>query len=225
MLRVKVDSKQVNKILGNTVKYSYGFLEGIDMEEIVFNQRLAEYTVDVLNKYIDSNARMNPSAFHHIYEWNQVGQESARLFKLTPKVSKRIITITGNFLKSKSPNDDGYVFYNKAEIMENGISLTIEPKNSEVLVFEDNGETVFTANSVYVAHPGGEAVEGSFAQIVEEFFASYFTNAFLAPLLKDLATPDEYERMFSAGARGGGNRIGIVAGKKYLDMSILGVIE
>ena len=43
VLRVKIDSRKVNKILDNAVKYSYGFLDGVDMEQIVFNQRLGEF--------------------------------------------------------------------------------------------------------------------------------------------------------------------------------------
>lgn len=225
MLHVRVDSREINKILGNTVKYSYGFVEGVKEKQIVFNQQLADYTVEVLNKYIDSQARANPDALHHVYEWGMVGSESGRLFTITPRVSLQVIHFEGKFLKSSSVTDSGYTFYNKAEIMENGISVVVEPTNSPVLVFEEDGETVFTTNSVYIAHPGGDAVAGSFGRVIEEFFGSYFTSAFMQPLLRDLATADEYAKMFPRGATSGGRSAGIVAGSKYLDIKALGAIE
>lgn len=226
MLRVKIDSKHVNKVLGNAVAFNYGFLKGIDLDQIIFNQKLGEYTVDVLNKYIDSQARMNPDELHHVYEWGQVGQEGGRLFKISAKASKRIITFSGRFYVSKIPGPNtNQRFKQKAEVMESGISVTVSPKNSPVLVFEDDGETVFTANSVYIEHPGGDAVAGSFGRVIDEFFDQYFTGAFLAPLLKDLGVADEYARYFNQGANGGGSSLGIRAGKEYLSLGSLGVIE
>lgn len=225
LLRVKIDSKQVNSVLGNAAKFSYGFLEGIEMEQIVFNQQLGEYTIDALNKYIDSQARMNPEALHHVYEWDSVGDSSSRLFKLSSKASKRVITFSGKFLPSKTSVPSGHVFVNKAEVMENAISVTIAPVNSPVLVFEDDGETVFTANEVYVAHPGGDEVAGSFGRAIEEFFGSYFTNAFLQPLINDLMTADEFATLFPQGAKGNGRMVGIQAGKRYMNIDSLGVIE
>ena len=53
--------------------------------------------------------------------------------------------------------------------MENAIAIEISPKNSNVLVFEDNGETIFTANSIYIAHPGGPKVENGF-ELIGQFF-------------------------------------------------------
>lgn len=216
MLHVRIDSKQVNSILGNAVKYSYGFLDGIDMEQIAFNQRLADFTIDALNKYVDSQARMNPEALHHVYEWGQVGSPSGRLFSINGKVSKRVIHFRGKFLPSKSTSDGSdEAFTNKATIMENGIGLTIEPRDGNVLVFEDGDETVFTASAVYVAHPGGDEVAGSFGRVVEEFFDVYFTSSLLKPFIDDLAYPVEYAKSFPAGTRGG-RGVGVSAGKKYL---------
>ena len=225
MLHVRVDSREINKILGNSVKFSYGFLEGVKAQQIIFNTKLAEYTVDVLNKYIDSQARANPDALHHVYEWGMTGNSGGRLFEITPRVSLQDIHFEGKFLKSSTDNGNGYVFYDKANVMENGISVTVAPRDSSVLAFEDDGEMVFTAESVYIAHPGGTEVEGSFAKVIEEFFGSYFTSAFMQPLLRDLATADEYAKMFPQGAKSGGRAAGIVAGKKYLDIKALGAIE
>lgn len=226
MFRVKYDSKELNRILNNAVSYSYGFLDGADMQQIVFNQYLAQYTLEALNKYIDVQARMSPESLHHIYEWGQVGSESGRLFKIKATASKRVITFTGNFLPSKSVSDENSdPFVNKAEVMENAISITISPRSSDVLVFEDEGELVFTTNSIFIEHPGGDAVAGSFGRVIDEFFLVYFTNAFLTPLISKLSYPEEFSRMFSQGAKGGARPTGISAGKKYLDAQSLGGMQ
>jgi hypothetical protein len=73
VLYAKVDSKQINSILTNTVKYSYGFLDGVEMDQILFNQKLGEFTVDALNKFVDSQARANPDSLHHVYEMKVEG--------------------------------------------------------------------------------------------------------------------------------------------------------
>jgi len=224
VLYAKFDSKQVNEILGNAVSYSYGFLEGVEMNQIEFNRKLGEFTVDVFGKYMDSRARVNPQAFHHIYEWNQVGNEGARLFELKSKASKRVINFTGKFLPSRTVSDgSSEPFKDKANIMENAIAITIEPKNSDVLVFQDNGDTVFSMSAIHIANPGGDAVAGSFGKATEEFFSSYFTNALLKPFIKELETPKEFAQSFSAGTKGG-KPVGIKSGKKYINSARM-VIE
>lgn len=217
LLHVRFDSREVNKILGNAAKYSFGFLDGIDMEQIVFMNRLAEFVVDALGKYIDAQARGNPDALHHVYEWGSVGSESGRLFSLNGRASKRVINITGSFLPSSSISDTATEpFVDKANIMENGIAITISPNSSDVLVFEAGGATVFTANSVYVANPGGDAVAGSFGRAVDMFFSSYFTNALLAPFIAELSRAEEFPMYFPEGTRSG-YPAGIKAGKAYMN--------
>ena len=106
--------------------------------------------------------------------------------------------------------------------MENDIQVVIEPKNSDVLVFENNGETVFTTNAIYIDHPGGNEVAGSFGETVSNFFDNYFTNGLLKPLINKLSTASEFTASFSSGARSGSN-VGIRAGKEYLNLK--GIVE
>lgn len=219
MLNVRVDMHNFSKVLNNVIEYSNGFIEGINVEKHNFNKFLAGYTVEALERYIDSQARMNPEMLHHVYEWNQVGNAKARLFKFNVNATKSNIIITGSFLTSKSANDNGQVFANKAEIMENAISVVVTPKNSSVLVFEDGDETVFTTNSIFIEHPGGDAVANSFGETVNTFFESYFVAAFIQPLIRDLQNASEYSNDFVYGAKGGGRMAGIRAGRKYLDIS------
>tara|TARA_R110000868_G_scaffold278392_1_gene538236 strand:+ start:68 stop:739 length:672 start_codon:yes stop_codon:yes gene_type:complete len=223
MINVKINAMQLNKTLNNVVDYSEGFLKGIDMKSIEFNNEVANFTHATLNKYIDSQARMNPLRLHHVYEWGKAGNQSSRLFDFDTRVLGRTISFTGKFLPSKSvSNTSSEPFVNKANIMENDIQVVIEPKNSDVLVFENNGETVFTTNAIYIDHPGGDEVAGSFGETVSNFFDNYFTNGLLKPLINKLSTANEFTASFSSGARSGSN-VGIRAGKEYLNLK--GVVE
>lgn len=216
-MRVRIDSKEINKKLGNAVKFSYGFLEGIDLEQIEFQQRLAAFATESLGKYIDSKARMHHDSLHHVYEWGATGSETGRLFELKFKSSKRVIHITSKFLPSRTLSPTATeAFVKKAEVMESGMSVTITPTNSDVLAFEVGGDMVFTRNSVYVAHPGGPEVEGSFGSAVDEFFESYFSNFMLRPFIATLGTANEYTKNFPSGVNSGGRALGLQAGKKYL---------
>lgn len=219
MLTVKVDSKKIAKTLNNAVDYSYGFFQGIEQERLFFNRTLGGYVAEALGKYIDSKARMNPQAFHHIYEWNAVGNEDARLFRFNVNATKTFISFNGKFLPSKTivPNGND-VFTNKAWVMENAISVTIEPKNSDVLVFEIEGETVFTRKSIFIEHPGGDSVAGSFGDAVDSFFGQYFTNSLLKPLMVKLQSAEEYSNNFRSGIAGG-RTVGVRAGRQYFRLS------
>lgn len=216
MLHVRMDSKELNAKLNNAVSYSYGFLDGVEVEQIEFNKRLGEYTVEALGLYIDSKARLNPSSLHHVYEWGQTGSKSARLFILKSKASKRVIHIEGEFLPSKSISETSTEpFVDKANIMENSIDIVIEPRNSDVLAFEDDGEMVFTTQSIYIDNPGGDEVSGSFGMTVEEFFNGYFDNALLKPFVQRLSNPKEFYDYFPSGVKGG-RGVGVKSARKYM---------
>ena len=96
-------------------------------------------------------------------------------------------------------------FYDKARIMENGIPVTIRPKYSEVLAFEENGEKIFTKKEVHIDRPGGSSVQGSFEKTFDMFFSTYFSQAFLASsgLRKYLENPIDFKAKLNAGKTGG----------------------
>lgn len=217
LLRVRINDKDLNRKLKNIVRYSNGFVDGIEINQIILMNRIAEYVVDALGKYIDSQARMNPAALHHVYEWNATGNEGARLFKLNGAATKTIITIMGSFLQSSSVSDTATEpFTDKANIMENAIGITISPNDSDFLAFEADGEMVFTMNDIYIANPGGDAVAGSFGRTVEQFFNTYLTRMLLSPFLKELSTAEEFVQYFGQGANSG-YPVGVKAGQRYLD--------
>lgn len=218
---IRIDTKQVNRILNNTVQYNYGFLEGIEMNQIFFNAQLGEVTSDAVKKFIDSKARMEPQAFHHLYEWDEVGSPNTRLFDFNIKPSKRVIHFYGKFLKSTTTGpESSRPFRDKAKVMENQISVTVEPRWSDILAFDVEDKTVFTTKTIYIANPGGDEVAGSFGMAVEEFFNVHFTNTFIrqSGIFEKLSIPIEYTQGFSSGAKGGGRSAGRRAGQRYLNV-------
>lgn len=216
MVSVSFDNKELNRILNNSVKYSNGFLDGVDAGQIIFMNQLGQFVADALGQYIDAQARANPDKLHHVYEWNATGSMSARLFDFDVAATKGLINITGKFLPSRSISENSSEpFVNKAYIMENQIGITISPKNSDVLVFESDGETVFTAKDIYIANPGGDAVANGFGSTVDFFFSNFFTNALLRPFMKEISNPQEFSQFFPQGTRSG-YPVGMSAGQKYI---------
>jgi hypothetical protein len=219
MISTKINTIKLNEILNNAVKYSDGFIEGIEMEKIEFHRILGGYTVEALNKYIDAKARMSPQTLHHVYEWDAVGQESSRLFNFNVTPTKSNIIIKGKFLPSKTISRNSHIpFPDKANMMENSIEIIIKPKNSDVLAFENEGEMVFTRNTIYIDHPGGDQVAGSFGKTVDDFFNNYFKNSLLKEFLNQLSTVKQFSEDFAAGTKGG-KSVGVKSGRKYLNVS------
>jgi hypothetical protein len=217
-VRIKIDSKAFTKDMKNIIGYSLGFLEGAEQGKTAFLNSLGERTVELLNSYIDSSARVNPSALHHVYEWNQIGSPAARLYDLEYTVSNLGLSVKSTFRQSSSiKNGSSVPFYNKARIMENGIPVTIKPRMSNVLAFESDGEQVFTKKPVTVSNPGGDNVEGSFENIFDEFFSKYFTQAFLmsSGMIKYLNSPTLYKKNLSR-AKSGGKALGVATGYRWI---------
>ena len=211
---MRIDTTDLSRTVNGVVKYTQGFINGIEQSETLMILSVAEYTQQALGLYIDSLARMSPKNFHHVYEWGMTGDESGRLFEMNYIVAGDLIRFDGKFLPSKStaPNSNT-PFVNKAEVMESGIAITIEPLTSNFLVFEgEDGDTVFTQATVTIQEPGGPGVKGSFTAAVETFFNQYFTNSMMKPMLASLNYPTEYEK----GLKSLSYRTGYNQGKKYI---------
>ena len=199
---LKVNTSSFDSSVNNFINYGFGFMEGIEKGNQKLLNELAPIVRDLFYRYVDQQARMNPDALHHVYEWNRVGEDSARLFYLNYNVHNNQINFTGGFLPSKSTSDTSDTpFVNKAEVMESGIGITIEPSPGGVLAFEDGGETVFSATAIYVDNPGGDEVAGSFGRVVEEFFDEYLTKRILADVLANLRN---IKKFTGKGGRGAG---------------------
>ena len=144
---VSFDFKKFQKTMNNVVDYSYGFIDGIEKGKPKFLEKLGREVIIALGQYIDLNARANPKAMHHVYEWYRTGSPASRLFDIDFVVNKNGLVLFSNFKQSRSMSADATTpFFNKAKIMEQGRTVVIKPKSGSVLAFEDGGQTIFTKN-------------------------------------------------------------------------------
>lgn len=217
-MRAVIDSKAFSLDLKNVIDYSIGFLDGVQAGKREFLDGLGNIISEMAGEFIDATARLNPQQLHHIYEWYQSGSPKARLYDISYSVSNLGLSFKSALTQSSSIQDGSNTpFYNKAYIMENGIPVTITPRANGVLVFDDNGKTVFTKAPVTVENPGGMYVEGSFEEIFDEFFGKYFTQAFLrsSGVKQYLENPKVFKTNMAAAKRGG-KSLGIQTGYKWI---------
>ena len=218
MISASFDTSRFMRDMKNVLEYSVGFLDGAQRGKSEMITKLGAIVIESLKEFIDSNARANPAALHHVYEWYKVGSPEARLFDIDYSVTGMGLSVNSTFRQSQSvKKNSGVPFYDKATIMENGIPVTIRPKKSSVLVFEADGKTIFTSNEVSVKNPGGEETVGSYKDTFESFFRNYFSQAFLnkSGLLGYLSDAS----IFKANLRRGknlGRGAGVATGYKWI---------
>jgi len=205
-MRAVYNSKKFKKEMNNIINYSFGFLDGVQKGKTPFLRSLGVNTVEIMKQFVDSNARVNPEMLHHIYEWNRTGSPGARLYDISFTTSNIGLSFKSSFRQSESiQNGSKTPFYDKARIIENGISVLIKPKTSEVLAFEEDGEMVFTKKPIRVENPGGTEAQGGFERTLDLFFDKYFSQSFLrtSGVAQYLENPEVYKKNLRAGkARG-----------------------
>ena len=204
--------------MNNIVEYSLGFLDGVKSGKPIFLKTLGELSVQSVKNFIDTNAKVNPAMLQHVYEWYKNGSPEGRLFDINYKVSGAGVSFSSTFFQSSTIKSGSNVpFYDKARIMENGIPVVIAPKYAEVLVFEDNGETIFTKNTVVIDNPGGKQAQFGFQKTFDLFFTKYFSQAFLksSGILDYLENPTVYKANIKAGKKVG-RSTGVTTGYKWI---------
>jgi hypothetical protein len=217
MIQVTIDDKEFMRAMNNIVNYAVGFAEGVKSGEPKLLDKFGNSVVEALNEFIDSNSRVDPAKLHHVYEWNQEGKSNQRLFNINYRVGVKKVQITSELTQSLSVKPGSKVpFSNKASVMENGMPVTIRPKNSKVLVFEDNGETVFTQKPITILNPGGNKTVDGFGSTVQSFF-NVFSQSFLKMngMTRYLERPKAFVTNLGAGKRGGRN-VGLSVGYNWI---------
>lgn len=190
MIPVKFNANRLMKDLDAVLKYSEGFLDGAKAAKPIMMKNISYKIKEAMYEYIDSMARVDPSRLHHVYEWYQTGNSSARLFDLQCTVSDSGIRFSYDFTQSSSlANGSSVPFYNKASIMESGAPVTIKPVNAKALSFEMDGEQIFTKKAVEISNPGGDGVQFGFASTIDTFLNSYLSQTFI-----DVAGLDTLDR-------------------------------
>lgn len=218
MFSVQFDSKQFMRDINNAIEYSVGFMDGVEIGRNVFLKNFGNRIIEIMNNYIDTNARVSPEVLQHMYEWEKSGSPDARLFDLKYTVGTTGLSVNATFRQSTSVKSGSKEpFYDKARIMEKGIPITIRPTKSEVLVFTDGDQTVFTKNPVYINNPGGIMAEGGFERTFRSFFENYFSQAFMrsSGLQKYLEEPSDFAKNFSK-SKTGGRALGRSVGFKWI---------
>lgn len=137
---------------------------------------------DAFTEYMSTIAPAQQSRFHHVYEWGQVGDPTAKLWDdtLIGNGATRTATFTWRASKQSVPvredfKDGGvkqiHVFVWKAPVMEYGKNIVISPKRGKFLAYftgpttpEHKYEMKFTPNPIQVTDPGGPMVKGSFTR-------------------------------------------------------------
>lgn len=218
MISITLNQNKFTADLVNIVNYSLGFVDGIKKGKSLFLSNLGKSTKEILQEFIDSNARSNPQMLHHVYEWYKTGSPDARLYDFSYTVSNAGLSFYSNFRQSTSVKGGSSVpFYNKAGIIENGISVTIKPIKAKALVFEDNGQEVFVRKPIKINNPGGAQAQGGFQKVVNLFFNKYFTQAFLrtSGLSEYLQNPVVYKNNLKKGKQLGRN-VGVSTGFAWI---------
>jgi hypothetical protein len=217
MLTATFDTSQFDNAIKNILGYSIGFLDGVEKGKNVFRENIANLALDDLKDFIDSNARVNPQALHHVYEWSKVGSPDARLFDIAYTISNGGLTFNSTFRQSLSIKDGSREpFYNKAKVMEEGIPVVIKPKNAKKLAFEADGKTIFTDGPISVSNPGGD-VSGQYQKTFDLFFTAYFTQSFLrnSGIIEYIRNAKDFENKFPQAPRGG-RSLGVATGYKWI---------
>ncbi len=222
---VNTNTASFTKQMNNIINYSFGFLEGINRGKKIFLDKLGQGVIQSLSQYIDVQARSNPKALHHVYEWNQTGSPSARLFDLRYTVSNLGLSLNSTFKQSRTVSENMTApFYDKARIMENGIPVTIAPTKSKVLKFNGPSGEIFTSKPIKVENPGGDEVYRGFESVFDEFMMRYFKQSFLraSGLYDYIKKPTLYKKNLRAGSRMGRSK-GVDTGFKWITNATIGV--
>ena len=217
MLKLVINSKQFQKEMNNIMNYSTGFIDGMGRGKMAMYSALGPQISELAEQFIDANARVSPELLHHVYEWHRTGSPEARLFNIDFTVSKLGLTFKTSLKQSTSvKNGSNVPFYNKAEIMENGIGVTIRPTKAQALRFEIDGQEIFTSREVRVENPGGQT-QGQFKNVINNFFGIYFRQSFLqaSGLAQYFKYPKVYSKNLNAAKRGG-RSLGLRTGYQWV---------
>lgn len=222
-MKIIMDDKKFMKEMNNIVEYAIGFLDGAAQGKVNLLNNLGQELSVIIGEYIDSSARVNPQELQHVYEWYSTGSADARLFDIDYVVRGGGLSMNSQFRQSVTvKNGSKEPFYDKARIMEMGIPVTIAPKQSKVLAFDENGETIFTSKPVTVSDPGGQAAQGGFQEAFREFFTSYLSQSLLSAsgLAYNLKNPIDFKANINAG-KAGGRSVGLRVGYNWISRKAL----
>jgi hypothetical protein len=174
-------------------RYFKGLFDTLENDQVIAAIALGKRLGFEFSGYVDMLASANPQRLHHVYEWNQVGNPSARLFEIDVLPMNKGGIITYKFLPSLTPNDNGVIFADKAEVMESGAEVSFSTNEPVPLSDGEFRVGQFTFN------PGGIETVGAFRETFMLYFAR-IVNDVKTPNIQINASPLTYRQ----GVRDGG---------------------
>jgi len=194
-------------------------LEGLPSNKNMNNVTRAAGSIAAksLVKDFNSIAKTDKKRYHHIYEWDKTGVDSARLFSvLKSGASSNNITLSINFKKSKvkvpipkrlqRPGPNGKtvtrttVFKNKAEAMESNRPLSFVAKRN--IAYTTTGrDIVFKRRGtlVTIRRPGGDATTGAVEKFTRKWEKSMLRPAIINSGIFDKLSKDIAKTMSKDG--------------------------
>lgn len=190
MIALQITKSSIDNIQ-QELDLKIGGIEVLQSQEVLSALSGAVFTISskTFIKAMNMEAKSKPKAYHHIYEWNQIGQNKSRLFFLSKVESSIGTLIIKPFFKQSTtpvpinpelllPGKTGKVvtaktvFRDKASVMESG-NPVVYRTSRPVPIFE-GGKINFIAAGTMVqnSYPGGKEVKGSF----EKFFKLWFST-------------------------------------------------
>ena len=135
-------------------------------------------------------AAQNPKKYHHMYEWNKIGNNNQKLFKVKRgNLGAGDLSITFNFGKSNTsvpipaalrvPGRSGRsvkkrsIFQNKADVMESGRPVTFTTRQYIAFLSGNDDKIHFLPprTLVQILNPGGRLTTGSFDKYVVRWYS------------------------------------------------------
>lgn len=153
--------------MGKLANYFEGFTTGVNEANSYTPYEIAMYQINAFGEFVDAIARANPHRLHHVYEWDQCGDSGSRLFELSASPAMSRVVVTYEFLPSVSPNRNGQVFWDKAQVMESGMSVISDPSTA-VLLRDGN----WRVGPFMISNPGGDDTTNAFRETFVQYFST-----------------------------------------------------
>lgn len=155
--------------------------------------------------YMSAVAPASPKSFHHVYEWNNVGNPQAQLWTNVLRGRGNNKYASFEFRAStlpvpvhqgeKKPFRQVHRFIYKAMIMEYNIAVTVKRKRAKMLAFPgNNGKIVFTKGPIMIENPGGQATTGAFTAAWTDWWTGAGANQVFQDTINDTLENDLSER-------------------------------
>jgi hypothetical protein len=179
-LSINADTVEVSALEGFLTTLSADVKTDVNMSPVLdfaFNRLSTRF-----DNYMSAVAPTAPQNFHHVYDWNHIGNQQFQLWKNVMRGRGGTKYASFEFRASRlpvpvpdvqtaKPFNRTHRFIYKAMIMEYNINVTIRPKKAKILVFPlPDGKLMFTKGPIFIKNPGGKGTTGAFTSAWSEWW-------------------------------------------------------